>query len=448
MNKKFDCDVIIVGAGASGIYAASTLKKAGLSSIILEAGDNLGGRLKSKEISKNTNIELGGQWLAKNGQIRLSELVDRFGFKKIKNYNEGKSIIWKGKVPLIYKSKDIELPLMARLDVWRFSLYIKWKLKSINIKKPWKNSELDKTTAHTWLSKKLWTNESRKFVFNIFEQAECCDLSEFSILEGLCNLKTIGSLKNFQDADYYYFKEGLQNLLARLALEDKLDISYNHEVTHIKQGNDQVEVYSKNKVLLSKAVLVTVPLPTMDRINFEPQLPSAVHELCKTIVRGHAVKVVAVYDSPWWRTEGYSGTINDPDGLFDLVIDSSPDSKYGVLVGLVTGPRANNIEKLESKELQRLFTKYIERSFGHSQLPISFNYFNWGDYKYALGAYSARRAINQWTKAKDCLQQPFQRVYFAGTETALEWRGYVEGALESGERQGQKIATMIKKEFK
>lgn len=97
MNKKFDCDVIIVGAGASGIYAASTLKKAGLSSIILEAGDNLGGRLKSKEISKNTNIELGGQWLAKNGQIRLSELVDRFGFKKIKNYNEGKSIIWKGK---------------------------------------------------------------------------------------------------------------------------------------------------------------------------------------------------------------------------------------------------------------------------------------------------------------------------------------------------------------
>jgi monoamine oxidase len=81
-------------------------------------------------------------------------------------------------------------------------------------------------------------------------------------------------------------------------------------------------------------------------------------------------------------------------------------------------------------------------------LPISFNYFNWGDYKYALGAYSERRAINQWTKAKDCLQQPFQRVYFAGTETALEWRGYVEGALESGERQGQKIATMIKEEVK
>lgn len=448
MDKKLDCDVIIVGAGASGIYAAHILKTAGLSSIIVEASDVIGGRLKSLEIAPNTNIELGGQYLAKNGQRRLENLVDIFGYKKLTNNSNGKAIFWKNSDRLMAESTDIKISLLAKIDIWRFSIYLKWKLKSINIKKPWKNSELDKTTAHAWLSKKLWTNESRKFVFNIFEQAACCDLSEFSILEGLCNLKSIGSMKLIQDADHYYFREGLQNILKQITLRDELEVFYSKEVTRIVQNKDEVLVHSKSEIFRARAALVTVPLPIIKDIVFEPQLPLAFQELSKTVVRGHAVKVVAVYNSPWWRSNGYSGTISDPEGLFDLVIDSSPDSRYGVLVGFVTGPRAKSIEKLESKELQSLFAKYIEASFGHSEMPVSFNYFNWGDYKHALGAYSARRAINQWVSARDCLQQPFDRVYFAGTETALEWRGFVEGALESGERQAQNIILMLKQEFK
>jgi monoamine oxidase len=63
-----------------------------------------------------------------------------------------------------------------------------------------------------------------------------------------------------------------------------------------------------------------------------------------------------------------------------------------------------------------------------------------------MGGYSSRRKINQWMTGKDCLQKPLERIYFAGTETALEWRGYIEGALESGERQAYKVLSEFNKQ--
>lgn len=37
------------------------------------------------------------------------------------------------------------------------------------------------------------------------------------------------------------------------------------------------------------------------------------------------------------------------------------------------------------------------------------------------------------------LRQPFDRLYFAGTETATEWSGYMEGAVQAGERAAREV---------
>ena len=446
MNSIIDSDVIIVGAGASGIYAAAKLKEAGLSSIIVEANDVVGGRLRSQEIAPNTHIELGGQWLALRGQDRLSKLIETFGFNRLTNYSSGQSIMVKDGIRLKTDFGESTLSWLAKLDVLRFSKYLSWTLRTFSMKKPWARHDLDKISLASWLVNKLWTRESRQFFLNIFEQGLCCDLAEVSVLEGLCNAKTIGSLELFQNADHTYFKEGLQNLFLQLAQRELLEIIYRQEVISIKQDEHHVEVQTKDRRFSSRAVLVTVPLPLLHKILFEPELSQQFQKLNNSVVNGHVVKVIAVYDSHWWRNLGFSGVIVDPNGAFDLVIDSSPDPSRGVLVGLVTGPRAKRFQCLSKDELRDIFMKHLETNFGVSKLPMTFFYFDWNSHKYSSGGYSARRSMNQWIEARDCLQQPFQRVYFAGTETALEWRGYIEGALESAERQARNISLRLNAE--
>jgi monoamine oxidase len=443
MISKIDTDVIIVGAGASGIFAATHLKKLGLKSIILEANDVIGGRLRSQEIAPNINIELGGQWLAEKGQKRLSAPIDQFGFKRLTNYKSGNFILVKDGIPLITDSFENKISFLAQLDILRFSAYLSWTLKTISVKRPWRQVELDLISLALWMENKLWTSESKLLFKNMFEQGLCCDLSEISALEGLSNLKTIGNLELLQNADHFYFKEGLQNLFYHLAKREELEIFFRQDVVSIKQDDHGVEVQTKERFFFSRAVLVTVPLPLLNKILFKPELPHQFQKLTASVVQGQIIKVIAVYNSPWWRKSGLNGIVSDSNGSFDLVIDSSPDSNSAVLVGLVSGPRAKSLQNFSNVKIQEIFNLHIETNFGVSEKPIDFYFFDWNNDEYSMGGYSSRREINQWNEARDCLQMPFERIFFAGTETALEWRGYIEGALESAERQSESISLWL-----
>ena len=68
-------DVVIIGAGASGLTAATELKKAGLTVAVLEARDRVGGRLWTDDID-GAMLEIGGQWVSPD-QDALNEHARR-----------------------------------------------------------------------------------------------------------------------------------------------------------------------------------------------------------------------------------------------------------------------------------------------------------------------------------------------------------------------------------
>lgn len=447
MNRQNEPDVIVVGAGASGIYAAKLLKENGLRPIVIEAQASLGGRLKSHQITENFHIELGGQWLAKAGQRRFSALLNKNGFLKNTNFSKGLMVYSNGDMIQHLKEKEVPLSLLAKLDSLRFIWTLHFLLQSISVKKPWRDGDLDKISLHDWLRKKLCTSESRKFWSNTFEQGLCCDIGNISALEGLCNAKSLGGLKYLENADHYYFGEGLQNLFFKIARDHDLEILMNEPITQLTQTNDGVRVVTQKREIKSKYVIVTVPPQTYRNIRFEPELPKDFKSMICDYVQGHVTKVIAVYRRPWWRDKGFSGMITSPTAPFDFVIDSSPaNPDVGVLVGIVTGPRSKKLKFQTTDQLKEIFTEHIKKSFGFSERPTEFLHFDWNNTKYSMGGYSSRRRIHQWMTGKDCLQKPLERIYFAGTETALEWRGYIEGALESGERQAYKVLSEFNKQ--
>ena len=79
-------DIIIVGAGLSGLVAAESLKSrdANLNIVVLEAARHVGGRTVASEIDiangPSTEIDAGGEWLV-GSQINLLQLIDRLGLQ-------------------------------------------------------------------------------------------------------------------------------------------------------------------------------------------------------------------------------------------------------------------------------------------------------------------------------------------------------------------------------
>jgi len=77
-NNQFEGNIIIVGAGASGLAAAKKLEENGISYQILEATDKLGGRIQKNEDFADFPIDLGAEWIHEDKSI-LNYLINQSG---------------------------------------------------------------------------------------------------------------------------------------------------------------------------------------------------------------------------------------------------------------------------------------------------------------------------------------------------------------------------------
>lgn len=89
-----DVDVVVVGGGYSGLMSAYDLQQAGLTTVLLEAKDVLGGKSRSQKLKSGPGIiELGATWINNKTQPAVFELTERFGLKTLEQYTEGDSIL-------------------------------------------------------------------------------------------------------------------------------------------------------------------------------------------------------------------------------------------------------------------------------------------------------------------------------------------------------------------
>lgn len=83
-------DVVIIGAGLSGLAAAEDVRRAGLSCVVLEARDRVGGKTWSRPVSNGDGVlDLGAAWINDTNQSRMIALAKRFGAELIEQNTTG-----------------------------------------------------------------------------------------------------------------------------------------------------------------------------------------------------------------------------------------------------------------------------------------------------------------------------------------------------------------------
>jgi monoamine oxidase len=161
---------------------------------------------------------------------------------------------------------------------------------------------------------------------------------------------------------------------------------------------------------------------------------------------GSVVKVLAVYDRPFWRDSGLSGAVLDLDGPFSHCLDvSSPDTGRGVLVSFLAAGAARELSDAAlgaraSDARRALFTERAVAWFGpEAAQPRHYRDLDWSSVPSIGGGYSGVVEPGAWAAVGAGLTAPVGCLHWAGSETASTWTGYVEGALASGVRAADEV---------
>jgi monoamine oxidase len=156
-------DVVVVGAGLSGLMAARLLRRAGLCVTVLEARDRVGGRVWSQPIRDGSWIDFGAQWIAP-GQRRIQALVKEFGLATTESHTRGASV-WMARGGAVLRHGSFPAGWLAKVDQLLILLRLERLAKQLVARSSPTDARrraLDSQTFATWLEEKALTQAGRE----------------------------------------------------------------------------------------------------------------------------------------------------------------------------------------------------------------------------------------------------------------------------------------------
>jgi monoamine oxidase len=218
-------------------------------------------------------------------------------------------------------------------------------------------------------------------------------------------------------------------------------IRLNETVRQVRQGDTGVSVHTAGGDWRAKRVVVSTPLAITGRIAFDPPLPQKRGQLHDSVFMGITVKVVVAYERPFWREQKLSGQAVGTSGMLSVVFDdTSTDGRVSCLLGFVVGRAARSFCELPLDERRAKVIDELARFFGdQARNPIDYAETDWSNEEFSGGCPTGLFATRTLTTCGEALRAPVGRIHWAGTETARQCVGYMEGAVESGDRAAAEV---------
>jgi monoamine oxidase len=239
---------------------------------------------------------------------------------------------------------------------------------------------------------------------------------------------------------------GMQALAIAAARELGERVRLDAPVRAIEVTGEAVRVHlDGGRKLAARHVVVALPPTLAGRLVYVPALPGTRDQLCQRMANGAVIKVIAVYERPFWREAGLSGLALNTDGPVNWIYDNCwPDSDPGMLVGFVTGHAATRLVGMEATERRHRVLSCFAAAFGGQALDTrDYVEFAWAEEEYSRGCYAGYGPPGFWTSVGSELREPAGPIHWAGTETATNWMSFIEGAICAGERSAREVLSAV-----
>ncbi|XP_037368398.1 amine oxidase [flavin-containing] A [Talpa occidentalis] len=452
-------DVVVIGGGISGLSAAKLLAEHGTNVLVLEARDRVGGRTYTVRNEHVDYVDVGGAYVGptQNKILRLSKELGLETYKvnvneRLVQYVKGKTYPFRGAFPPVWNP-------IAYLDynnLWRTMDNMG---KEIPADAPWDAphaEEWDKMTMKDLIEKICWTKTARQFASLFVNINVTSEPHEVSALWFLWYVKQCGgttrifSITNGGQERKFVGGSGQVSERIMALLGDRVKLSC--PVTGVDQSGENIIIIEtlNHEVYECKYVISAIPPTLTTKIHFTPMLPSERNQLIQRLPMGAVIKCMMYYKEAFWKKKDYCGCmlIEDEEAPISITLDDTkPDGSLPAIMGFILARKAVRLSKLHKEIRKRKICELYAKVLGSQEAlhPVHYEEKNWCEEQYSGGCYTAYFPPGIMTQYGRVIRQPVGRIFFAGTETATHWSGYMDGAVEAGERAAREVLNALGK---
>jgi len=438
--------VLIVGAGIAGLTAAYRLHQAGVGVEIVEARNEIGGRIRSftNAAGTSTTVELGGEFidsehrniqaLAAELGLQLSDLsaVDR-GLIEDTWYFEGR------KIPLEQIVQDF-IPLAPILE--------KDAASAENLTSP-EAIKLDRTSITQYLAQQPISPTLRKLIATAYTAEYGREAAEQSSLNLIYLIGTnTEDFSIYSNSDErYHIIGGNQQLLQRLAQPLTSFIEPETELEAIRSLSDGryrasfragTRVFERNY----ERVLLAIPFSVLRTVRLTVDLPPAKRQVINSLCYGTNSKLITAYKERVWRDryQSTASVFTDLDFQNTWEPTRYSSGKSGLITNFCGGRYGFELGKGTTQAQAQKFYGQIEKVFPglRSQRTGEVIRAYWTGEPYSAGSYACY-LVGQWTQFYGRERERVGNLLFAGEHCSQDYQGYMEGGCETGEIAAQEI---------
>jgi len=430
-------DVIIVGAGAAGLAAAEILSRAGLSVVLLEARDRIGGRIWTRHPrGLPVPIDLGPEFVHGPNE-RMFDIAREAGL-------------------LIARLPNVHAEISA--SGWRRSRDY-WE-RFEKIARYMRSSGPDRSVADFLSSRRRMPGAQKQFLASLVEGYDAAFLDRASE----CALSTAGQplSKPSEHAQFRVLSGygAVAHWLWSRIDSRRLRARFSSPVRRIQWKRGHVAVFTDSSRFRARRAIVTLPIGVLKAragapgaVALDPH-PRSVRRALAHLEMGKAVKLILRFREPFWRkSEDYErlhskdgGEIaffHRPGAAFPTWWSAAP-AEFPMLTGWAGGLAAQALEGLPRALLLRRALETLESSFfGVSRarlerLLVAHDYHDWNNDPFSRGAYSYV-AVGGASSPAALARPVLDTLFFAGEATDRHESGTVPGAIASGRRAARLI---------
>jgi monoamine oxidase len=431
--SEMNPDVIVVGGGFAGVTAARQLATSGRTVALLEARDRLGGRTWYREFADlDQKIEIGGTWTVDAHQPHIAAEKSRYGLGTItspdpanwRNHLGGRVV--ESSIPVVAEDAvDFERAMFSIIsDAHRIDFGTPYDAQDvadldISLQAYLKNLEVPPGVTDFF--------SSFGGIFMGTRPDEISALHLISWVSGMGNSAWMLATTLTEK-----FAAGTVSLIDAMVTDAGAEIRLETPVAAVAYDREGATVRTRaGETLHAEAVIMATPMNTWADIEFSPGLAGGKLAAAEEKHAGHAVKIFALARN----VPSYLGSYSHDGGL-DWLSTEFELEEGALMVGFAPSPDIVDID--DPADVARIVKEIVPEAE-----VIATDGHNWVDDEFSRGTWLALRP-GQPTRLHSELQSSDGRLFFAGSDIAPRWAGWIEGAIESGELAAESVEALLR----